>query len=154
MSTFRPYKGGKCSRANGTTARTSPPSGRAPASRSPPSWSTRSRIEVRPTPGVQGVRRYSRDGQWIGDMVYDVDAPPVEDAPPEEVITMVDPEDVTRRKTFGREDSFEELLVPVFRNGEAVYEAPPIAADGSPISSRWASFAKSNVTTTTSHVPV
>ncbi|MDH4140735.1 MAG: nicotinate phosphoribosyltransferase, partial [Coriobacteriia bacterium] len=36
----------------------------------------------------------------------------------------VDLTDATRRKAFDAQDSHEEMLVPVFRNGECVYELP------------------------------
>jgi nicotinate phosphoribosyltransferase len=41
---------------------------------------------------------------------------------------MVDPADSTRRKTFARDQSYEELLIPVFRGGERVYDPPPLAS--------------------------
>jgi nicotinate phosphoribosyltransferase len=73
------------------------------------------------TPGVLGVRRYRRaDGSLSGDMVYDVYSPPSGEA------LMVDPADPIRRKSFADDESCEELLVPVFRAGNAVYECPPI----------------------------
>ena len=74
------------------------------------------------TPGVLGVRRYRRpDGSLAGDMVYDVHAAPGHDA------TMVDPADVTRRKSFTPDQHHEELLVPVFEGGERVCECPPLS---------------------------
>ena len=75
------------------------------------------------TPGVLGVRRYRRDDRTLaGDMVYDVNRPPVGEA------LMIDPADSTRRKQFATEAAFEDLLVPVFRHGERVYD-PPLIAD-------------------------
>jgi nicotinate phosphoribosyltransferase len=73
------------------------------------------------TPGVLGVRRY-RDaaGKLAGDMIYDESAPPGGSA------TMVDPCDETRHKSFSEGDAFDELLVPVVRNGERVYSSPSI----------------------------
>lgn len=73
------------------------------------------------TPGVLGVRRYRRpDGSLAGDMVYDVTSPPAGDA------TMVDPADPTRRKTFTPEQTYAELLVPVFEAGVCVADKTPI----------------------------
>lgn len=73
------------------------------------------------TPGVLGVRRYRRpDGSLAGDMIYDVEHPPAQCA------TMVDPTDSTRRKTFSEDQTFEELLVPVFSEGRCVYSSPPL----------------------------
>lgn len=74
-------------------------------------------------PGVLGVRRYFRaDGTLAGDMVYDAQA-----APSGPSALMISPTDPTKRKHFGEDDRFEELLVPVFREGELVYELPAIA---------------------------
>lgn len=89
-------------------------------------WSPRVKVSEQTakvtTPGVLGVRRYRYpDGTPAGDMVYDVFAPPGADA------VMVDPDDATRLKSFGPDDSFAELLVPVFRGGELVYECPSLA---------------------------
>jgi nicotinate phosphoribosyltransferase len=73
-------------------------------------------------PGIQGVRRFRRsDGTLAGDMVYDLMHPPTD--PP----TMVDPADATRRKTFDAEQNCAELLVPVYRGGERVYESPELS---------------------------
>jgi len=73
------------------------------------------------TPGVLAVRRY-RDAQGIlaGDMVYDMNDPPDSEA------VMIDPADPTRRKRFGPEATYDDLLVPVMRAGERVYECPPL----------------------------
>ena len=89
-------------------------------------WTSRVKVSEQTakvtTPGVLGVRRYrSADGAMAGDMVYDVEAPPTGSA------TMVDPADPTRRKRFGEEHRFEDLLVPVFHAGECVYEQPALA---------------------------
>ena len=74
------------------------------------------------TPGVLGVRRYHRpDGSLAGDMVYDIVRPP-SDTP-----TMIDPTDITRRKTFTAEQTAIELLVPVFRGGARVYDIPHVS---------------------------
>lgn len=71
------------------------------------------------TPGVLGVRRYRRaDGSLAGDMIYDLGHPgPLE-------AMMVDPEDPTRRKTFTSSHTAEELLQPVFRQGDLTWETP------------------------------
>jgi nicotinate phosphoribosyltransferase len=72
------------------------------------------------TPGHLQTRRFFRGGEAIGDMIWNETQPPV-------VRTIVDPMDHTRRKTFRGEDTFEDLLVPVFRGGELVYESPSLA---------------------------
>ncbi len=73
------------------------------------------------TPGVLGVKRfYDEDGRPAGDMVYDTVRPPDGD------VVMVDPADATRRKRFAEDQRAEELLVPVVRRGDRVYEGPSL----------------------------
>jgi nicotinate phosphoribosyltransferase len=72
-------------------------------------------------PGIQQVRRFRDDGQFAGDAVYDT-LLGIDDAEP----TIVDPNDITRRKTFPAGAAHEELLVPVFRAGRCVYDPPPL----------------------------
>jgi nicotinate phosphoribosyltransferase len=74
------------------------------------------------TPGLLQVRRYLGDDGLEGDMIYDTESPP------EGTATIVDPADSTRRKRFEDDVEYEELLVPVFRDGELCYEVPPLAA--------------------------
>lgn len=74
------------------------------------------------TPGIPGIRRYSRENVWAGDLIYD------ESAQPAGEVLMVDPADSTRRKHFSAEDAYEELLVPVFRDGQRVRQAETLAA--------------------------
>jgi nicotinate phosphoribosyltransferase len=71
------------------------------------------------TPGILQTRRFFREGEAIGDMMWNETTTPA--AP-----TMVDPMDHTRRKTFRPDDRFEDLLVPVFRKGKAVYQSPSL----------------------------
>ena len=47
--------------------------------------------------------------------------------PPAGRVTLVDPDDMTRRKTLGPDLTTEDLLVPVFRGGRRVYDPPPLA---------------------------
>ena len=73
-------------------------------------------------PGIQQVRRFSRDGQWVADAIYDellgCGSPCV----------LVDPFDPARERTLGTDLSHEDLLVPVWRNGQRVAAPPPLAA--------------------------
>jgi nicotinate phosphoribosyltransferase len=73
-------------------------------------------------PGVLGVRRYYEDGLPAGDMVYDAESPPPAEA------TMLDPADVTRRKSFRADQIAAELLEPVMRAGVRVGAPPELAA--------------------------
>jgi nicotinate phosphoribosyltransferase len=72
-------------------------------------------------PGLQQVRRFSSGGEFIGDLLYDE----LEGIPDEPV--MVDPLDLTRRKVMYRGTPWEDLLVPIFRQGQRVYDPPPLA---------------------------
>jgi nicotinate phosphoribosyltransferase len=73
------------------------------------------------TPGMLQVRRYeTRDG-FAGDMIFD-ELQPLADAH-----TIVDPFDVTHRKTFHTDAHGTDLLLPVFRRGRLVYHVPPLA---------------------------
>jgi nicotinate phosphoribosyltransferase len=74
------------------------------------------------TPGLQQVRRFRRDGVYIGDMIYDLDAPS------ETSRTLIDRTDITRRKSVPDDATSEDLLVPIFRRGKLVYDQPPISA--------------------------
>jgi nicotinate phosphoribosyltransferase len=69
-------------------------------------------------PGILQVRRFSLDGQPIADVVFD--AP----SPPQGRWALADPADSSRRTTVPTEARGEDLLVPFFRAGRAVYEPP------------------------------
>lgn len=69
-------------------------------------------------PGVLQVRRYCQDGECMGDVIFD------EEHPLGDECTMVDPFDVTRRKVMPKGTPGEDLLVPILRRGEQVYEIP------------------------------
>jgi nicotinate phosphoribosyltransferase len=53
------------------------------------------------------------------DMIFD-------ELTPEPARTIVDPLDLTRRRTIADGAPHEDLLVPIFREGKRVYELPPI----------------------------
>jgi nicotinate phosphoribosyltransferase len=71
-------------------------------------------------PGIQQVRRFRSDKEFIGDGIFDIET----GAP--EPFTIVDPLDSTRRKHMAPEAAFEDLLVPIFRQGKLVYEIPTL----------------------------
>jgi nicotinate phosphoribosyltransferase len=70
-------------------------------------------------PGMLNVRRFSTDGKARGDMLWDE----LDGAPSGS--TIVDPADVMRSREF-EGCAHEDLLVPVFRAGKLVYEAPSL----------------------------
>jgi nicotinate phosphoribosyltransferase len=76
------------------------------------------------TPGILQLRRFHAGGEFVGDMIYDELAPPAPGA--DSVI--VDPADMTRRKRFGKDAAWSDLLVPALRGGELVYESPGLEA--------------------------
>jgi nicotinate phosphoribosyltransferase len=86
------------------------------------SWQDRVKVSeqtVKTTnPGILQVRRFRQGGELIGDLIWDerhdLGATP----------TMVDPLDLTRRKTIADGAEWEDLLVPVFRRGSRVYDPP------------------------------
>jgi len=72
-------------------------------------------------PGILQVRRFLADNQAQGDMIFDTQSPPSGEC------LMIDPFDPTRRKRFDPQTPSEDLLVPVYRAGQRVYEPPPLA---------------------------
>jgi nicotinate phosphoribosyltransferase len=73
-------------------------------------------------PGLLQVRRYRHDGQYLADCIYD-ELTGIPDRP-----VIVDPLDHTRRRELPADASGEDLLCPIFRAGELVYERPALAA--------------------------
>jgi nicotinate phosphoribosyltransferase len=71
-------------------------------------------------PGVLQVRRFRAAGEYVADAIYNV----ATDLPRR--WTMVDPMDLTRRKSIDAAASSEDLLVPVFRAGKRVYDPPAL----------------------------
>lgn len=73
-------------------------------------------------PGVQQVRRFSRDGKFVADAIYD------EAQGCASPTTIVDPLDPTRRRTLSSDLAHEDLLVPVVRAGQIVSERPSLSS--------------------------
>jgi nicotinate phosphoribosyltransferase len=72
------------------------------------------------TPGILQVRRFHRDGQLLGDAIYN------EPFGVENPAAIVDPKDPTRTKIMSNDVEWEDLLVPIFRAGKRVYESPSL----------------------------
>jgi nicotinate phosphoribosyltransferase len=72
-------------------------------------------------PGIQQVRRFKSHDLAAADMIYDIEHPPSGE------FTVVDPMDTTRRKHLPADTPYEDLLVPVYRKGERVYDLPTVA---------------------------
>ena len=77
-------------------------------------------VNVPINPGIQQVRRFFDDTEAIGDAIYNVETDL------EQGCTIVDQMDMTRRKKMSADTRYVDLLVPVFRNGKKVYDAPPV----------------------------
>lgn len=73
------------------------------------------------SPGIQNVRRFFKDGEAVGDVIWDE----LHDEPQQ--WTMVDPADHTRQKVLPAGAEHHDLLVPVLRNGGLVYQRPLLA---------------------------
>ena len=73
------------------------------------------------TPGLHQVRRFRTEKEFVADGIYDIER----GAP--ENFTVVDPLDPTRRKHLAPGLAYEDLLVPIFKNGTQIYDAPPLA---------------------------
>lgn len=71
-------------------------------------------------PGIHQVRRFHSAAEFVADGIYDLEC----GAP--ENFTVVDPMDPTRRKHLAPGTEFEDLLVPVFKQGQQVYRPPPL----------------------------
>ncbi len=71
------------------------------------------------TPGMLQVRRFFSGREATGDMIWD-------ELIGEPSRTIVDPADLTRRKSFADDAPHEDLLVPVFRAGKRVYDSPSL----------------------------
>lgn len=69
-------------------------------------------------PGVLQVRRFIHQQQAMADAVYDLRTGLPTPC------TIVDPIDITQRRTIPAEVEGEDLLVPVFRQGQRVLEVP------------------------------
>ncbi|MEO1175178.1 MAG: nicotinate phosphoribosyltransferase, partial [Myxococcota bacterium] len=72
------------------------------------------------TPGKLQVRRYRGELGLVADMLYD------ELRVLPESGWMEDPLDATRRRRFPATDDYEDLLVPIYRDGARVYEPPQL----------------------------
>lgn len=71
-------------------------------------------------PGVQQVRRYVANGEIVGDRIFDVAAGVTDDA------VMFDISDPTKRRKISGTAGHEDVLQPIFRAGELVYQVPAI----------------------------
>lgn len=87
-------------------------------------WQPRIKLSELPiktsTPGIQQVRRYWKDGQMIGDIIYS----DLLGEPADHQLEPFDQSDSTRLSDW---DRTEDLLRPCMRSGRAVMAFPPLA---------------------------
>jgi nicotinate phosphoribosyltransferase len=78
-------------------------------------------IEKTTIPGILQVRRFSQDGEFLADAIWDetlgIPSP----------CAIVDPADPLRRREVPAGAPGEDLLVPVLRGGRRAYAPPPLA---------------------------
>ncbi len=72
------------------------------------------------TPGILQVRRFQSGQECVGDLIYDEPLGIRKD------IVLVDPMDTMRRKRISPDTPYEDLLVPVVKNGKVIYRSPSI----------------------------
>ncbi|PSR55493.1 nicotinate phosphoribosyltransferase [Adhaeribacter arboris] len=70
------------------------------------------------TPGIQQVRRFFNEQGFLADMIYSEETAPTS--------TLIDPNDATRRKTMASSIQCQDLLVPIFRQGQLIYQTPDL----------------------------
>lgn len=85
-------------------------------------------------PGILQVRRFRSANEFTGDAIYDLNRPVPQS------FTIVDPLDSTRRKRFAPGTPNEDLLVPVFRRGQLVYNCPALPEIRSRVQQQLAMF--------------
>jgi len=71
-------------------------------------------------PGILQVRRYRSGGENIGDAIYDINSDMTGD------VKVVHPLDSTHENTFDAHLEYQDLLVPIFRGGQLVYQLPSL----------------------------
>lgn len=76
------------------------------------------------TPGIQQVRRFRNEQGFVADMIFDESSAVT--ASEGDPMVMIDPLDFTKRRKFDASQPYDDLLVPVFRAGNCVYENPAI----------------------------
>lgn len=72
------------------------------------------------TPGLQQIRRFSRDGYFLADAIYDAEKPCPEPC------EITDPTENLRHTTIPAGTPHEDLLQPLFRDGELINSLPTL----------------------------
>lgn len=72
-------------------------------------------------PGILQVKRFSANGIYVGDAIYDIQSKMDQD------VSIVDPFDATLEHHFSKELESEDLLQPIFKKGQLVYQLPALS---------------------------
>jgi nicotinate phosphoribosyltransferase len=73
-------------------------------------------------PGILQIKRFKKNQEYIADAIYDIHSSEDQDC------CIIDPLDPTIHKVLKKGMQAEDLLVPIFRHGNRVYELPPLSA--------------------------
>tara|TARA_Y100001980_G_scaffold46258_1_gene29379 strand:+ start:30145 stop:31608 length:1464 start_codon:yes stop_codon:yes gene_type:complete len=68
-------------------------------------------------PGILNVRRFFVNGKMAGDMIFD-ERDKMDD------YRIIAPDDFTKRKKFGMDTQYKDLLKPIFEQGNQTYQVP------------------------------
>lgn len=71
-------------------------------------------------PGILQIRRFRTSKENVADAIFDIHSKLDQDC------CIVDPLDPTRQKVLKKGMAWEDLLVPIFRDGKRVYELPSL----------------------------
>lgn len=71
-------------------------------------------------PGILQVRRFSSDGENIADALYDIHTDMSQGC------RIINPLDPTHKKSLGANLEYQDLLIPIFREGKRVYSLPSL----------------------------
>lgn len=71
-------------------------------------------------PGILQIRRYRTSKENVADAIYDIHSKIDQEC------CIIDPLDPTRQKVLKKGMAWEDLLVPIFRDGNRVYELPSL----------------------------
>jgi nicotinate phosphoribosyltransferase len=89
-------------------------------------WTYKVKLSENPakisTPGILQVRRFHGPDEEIADAIYNIEA-----GLPAGDTVVVDPAEITHQKRIPEGTPYTDLLVPIFRGGELVYEVPKLA---------------------------
>lgn len=77
-------------------------------------------------PGRLQVRRFRREGQFVGDAIHDEDRGCGGNGEGDGPVTILDPADPARRKTFSGDCETEDLLRPAMKDGRRLAGADPL----------------------------